>query len=233
MTNGNNLKKIWASEDTVVIVSDYTDSLNARNPTARRTYFSFTSDAGQYWGLTGIPVFDSNTAYPDMIPLVINGFRTISISGFGFSTGGYVAADVQLGSGSFTINALHTQGGAVISSPLTYPNLACAYARGDSLFFRKYDYSSNIFSSATFITLLQTNARYYIATSSNGQNVFIMWWNGSPAEFKARESTDSGNTFGAVFTVIPNTVNVNGTQVSPWYAADVVYKPGTTQPYVA
>lgn len=234
VTNGNNLKKIWASGDTVIITGDFTDSLNARTPTARRTLYQFSNDGGQFWQGYVMQVSDSNTAYPDMVPVLLSGRRTVTISGIGTFTGGYSAVDFQLGVSSFTISGIPPPGGGtVISSPIAYPNIACTYARGDSLFFRKYNYSTNLFSSAVLITLLQSNPRYYIATSSNGQNVFIMWWNSSPAELKARESTDSGNTFGPVFTVISNTVTVNGTQVSPWYAADVVYKPGTTQPFVA
>lgn len=60
-----------------------------------------------------------------------------------------------------------------------------------------------------------------------------MWWNSSPNELKARESTDGGNTFGSVVTVCPSSVNINGEIVTPWNAADVVYKPGTATPYAA
>lgn len=239
VTNGNNLRKIWVLGDTIIIAADYTDSINVSVPTARRTYYQVSYNGGVSWDLGYQPIIinNSTTAYPDLVPLMQFGSRTLGISGLGLTTGAYIGADVILGAGSFTHTPIPPPGPYMpaVSSALTSPSVGCLYAKSafDSLFFRKYNYSNSTFSAPVFITPLQPNARYYITTSSNGTNVFVMWWNSTPNELKARESTDGGNTFGAVMIVCPSTVNINGETVIPWYAADIVYKPGTTTPYTA
>lgn len=232
VTNGNNLRKIIVLGDTVIVACDYTDSLNSAIPTARRTYYQFSSNAGVSWQSNPILIISSTTAYPDMNPIIISGSRTLTVSGLGTPLGGYTSVELILGGGTFTNTGV--TGGPLESSLLAYPYIGCVSSNlvlRDSLFFRKFNYSNNTYSSPVFISLLQSNARYYLTTSTNGANVFIMWWNSTPNELKARESTDGGNTFGSVITVCSNTVNINGDIVSPWYAADLVYKPGTTTPY--
>jgi hypothetical protein len=60
-----------------------------------------------------------------------------------------------------------------------------------------------------------------------------MWWDSTASMLKARESSNAGSSFGATFTVAQSSFVVNGAQVTPWYCADVIYKPGTDTPYVA
>ena len=232
VTNGNNLKKIFVFGDTIVIASDFTDSLNSAISTARRTYYQFTTNYGVTWCSDPILVSNSTTAYPDMNPVIVSGSRTLTVTGLGLPLGGYSGVELILGVGVMTNTAI--TGGPLESSLIAYPYIGCVFsnlALRDSLFFRKFNYSTNTYSNPVFISLLQTNARYYITTSSNGTNVFIMWWNSTPNELKARESTDGGNTFGAVITVCPNLLTIIGESVTPWYAADLAYKPGTTTPY--
>ncbi|NOS85467.1 MAG: T9SS type A sorting domain-containing protein [Ignavibacteria bacterium] len=234
VTNGANLKKIFVLGDTIVIACDFTDSLNSSISTARRTYFNFSVNGGSYWETSGIYIMNSYTSYPDLNPVMLSGSRTVAVSGLGAPLGGFAGVDVILGAGSFTNTGI--TGGALESSLLSFPFLGCVSSNSvlqDSLFFRKFNYSTNQFSSPLFITTLQPNARYYITTSSNGTNVFIMWWNSTPNELKARESTNGGNTFGPEITVCPSSLLVNGDAVTPWYAADLCYKPGTTTPYAA
>lgn len=233
VTNGANLKKIFVLGDTVVIACDFTDSLNSTISTARRTFYQFSSNGGNTWQFP-VNIAVTTTAYPDLSPVILNSTRTLAVSGLGAPLGGFAGVDVILGAGSFTNTGVI--GGVLESSLLSFPFLGCVSSNSvlqDSLFFRKFNYSTNLFSSPLFITTLQPNARYYITTSSNGTNVFIMWWNSSPNELKARESTDGGNTFGPVITVCPSSLIINGDAVTPWFSADLCYKPGTTTPYAA
>lgn len=234
VTNGANLKKIFVLGDTIVIVCDFTDSLNSAISTARRSYCQFSTDNGDEWASSPILISNLTSAYPDLNPVMLSGSRTVAVSGLGAPLGGFAGVDVILGAGSFTNTGI--TGGALESSLLSFPFLGCISSNSvlqDSLFFRKFNYSTNSFSNPLFITTLQPNARYYITTSSNGTNIFIMWWNSSPNELKARESTDGGNTFGPVITVCPSNLVINGDAVTPWYAADLCYKPGTTALYAA
>lgn len=232
VTNGASLKKIFVLGDTVVIACDFTDSLNSTISTARRTFYQFSSNGGNTWQFP-VNIAVTTTAYPDLNPVILNSTRTLAVSGLGAPLGGYAGTELLLGAGVFTNTGVIS--GAVESSLLTYPFLGCVSSNSvlqDSLFFRRFNYSTNLFSSPLFITTLQPNARYYITTSSNGTNVFIMWWNSSPNELKARESTDGGNTFGPVITVCPSTLTAGGDAVTPWFSADLCYKPGTTTPFV-
>lgn len=232
VTNGANLKKIFVLGDTIVIACDLTDSLNSSISTSRRTYIQYSTDSGDEWASGPILISSLTSAYPDLNPVMLSGSRTVAVSGLGAPLGGFAGVDVILGAGSFTNTGI--TGGALESSLLSFPFLGCISSNSvlqDSLFFRKFDYSTNSFSNSLFITTLQPNARYYITTSSNGTNIFIMWWNSSPNELKARESTDGGNTFGPVITVCPSNLVISEDAVTPWYTADLCYKPGTTTPY--
>lgn len=237
VSNGNNLRKLWVLGDTVIVAADYTDSINASVPTARKTYYQVSYNGGVSWefGYQPILINNSTTAYPDLALLIISGSRTLGLSGLGGAYGAYIGVDVVLGAGSFTLyNAgpIGPQTPAVCCA-LSNVNVGYVYSKSDTLFYRTINCQTGVYSSAVVISILQPNARYYITSSSNGNNVFVMWWNSSPNELKARESTNGGNTFGAVMTVCPPSVNINGETVTPWYAADVVYKPGTTTLYAA
>jgi hypothetical protein len=89
------------------------------------------------------------------------------------------------------------------------------------------------YSILNYITILPPNSRYYITSNQLGTHVFVMWWNSLTNEIKYKRSTNSGNSFDTMSTVCPSLVNINGEMVTPTYAADVIYKPGTTTPYVA
>lgn len=60
-----------------------------------------------------------------------------------------------------------------------------------------------------------------------------MWNSVAPTSLIVRSSTDGGTTFGAPVTAITEGFTVNGTQVAPWFNADMIYKPGTTNLYMA
>lgn len=235
VSNGNNLRKLWVMGDTIIIAVDYADSMNASVSTARRTYYQYSTDGGIIWSSEAILITSAYTAYPDLAPLLISGGRTLGLSGLSGTYGAYIGVDAALGVGAFTFYNAGSIGPQTpaVCYPLNNINVGYAYSKSDTLFFRTINCQTGAYSSATVISIFQPNARYYITTSSNGTNVFVMWWNSSPNELKARESTDGGNTFGSVVTVCPSSVNINGETVIPWYAADVVYKPGTTTPYAA
>jgi hypothetical protein len=236
VTNGNNLKKLWVLGDTIIIACDYTDSLHAQSSSSRRTYYQASFDHGNTWFNDPIIVSNSYTAYPDLVPVISSGNRTMAVTGRGQISGGaYAAVDVILGAGAFIISNLPNPGsyGAIVSAPLSITNFACAYSSHDSLLFRTYNYINNSFSSnPLFISLFQTNSRYYIATNYNGSNIFVMWWEGSSHFMKGRESSNGGVTFGSEITIFSNSFNVEGDNVTAWFPADITYKPGTNVPCV-
>lgn len=235
VTNGNNLRKIIVLGDTVIVACDYTDSLNSQNATARRTYYQISYDGGDIWESSGLPVSNNYTAYPDIVPIRTGGDRTIAVSGLGSPTGAYIGVDVLLGAGSFTIYSAGPVGPyfPAVSTALLNPNVGYAFMKADTLLYRSINCQNGSYSFITIITILPPNSRYYIASNQLGTHVFVMWWNSQTHEIKGRRSTNSGNSFDTINTVCPSLVNINGDMVTPTYAADVIYKPGTTTLYAA
>lgn len=236
VTNGNNIRKIVALGDTIIAACDYTDSLNALNSSSRRTFYQISFNGGNTWVSNAIQVLNVYSAYPYINEAIISGYRTVCITGRGQVTGGaYASTDILLGAGSFTTTYLPFAGnnGAIVSAPLNSGLVACAYSKSDSLFFRTYNPVNNTFSPAPIlVSLFPTSSRYYISASYNGTNVFVMWWDASANSMKARESTNSGAAFGTVYTILTNNTNIEGDLVTPWFPADVTYKPGTNTPVV-
>jgi hypothetical protein len=236
VTNGNNLNKIVVLGDTVIIACDYTDSLNAQNSSSRRTFYQVSFNGGTTWFSDAIQVLNTYSGYPYINPVLVSNYRTITITGRGQVTGGaYAATDVILGAGSFTYTYLPNAGsnGAIVSSPLNNNLIACAYSKSDTLYYRTYNIITNTFSSTpVFVSLFPTNSRYYISAGYNSTNVFVMWWDAAVNTMKGRESTNSGTTFGSVYTILTNNTNIEGDLVTPWFPADVTYKPGTNTPVV-
>lgn len=235
VTNGDNLRKLWVLGDTIIIACDYTDSSHAQLSSARRTFYQASFDHGNTWFSDPVTVSNGYTAYPDLIPVVSFGNRTIAITGRGPVTGGaYAGVDVILGAGSFILSSLPNPGsyGAFVSAPLSSSNIAVAYFSHDSLLFRTYNYINYSFSpNPVFISLFQTNSRYYIASNSSGTNIFVMWWEGTSHYMKGRESSNGGTTFGSEITIFTNSVNIEGDMITSWFPADITYKPGTNIPF--
>lgn len=236
VTNGNNINKFVVLGDTMIAACDFTDSLNAQNGSSRRTYYQVPFDGGTTWLSDAVPVLNSYSAYPYINPVLISNNRTVTITGRGQVTGGaYAATDVLLGAGSFSYTYLPFPGsnGAIVSSPLNSNLISCAYSKSDTLYYRTYNTITNTFSSSpVFISLFPTNSRYYISAGYNSTNVFVMWWDAAVNTMKGRESTNSGTTFGSVYTILTNNTNIEGDIVTPWFPADVTYKPGTNTPVV-
>ncbi len=237
VTNGNNIRKLIVLGDTVVVSCDYTDSLNAQLSTARRSLYQVSYNGGVTWCVDPIIILNAYSAYPEILPVMLWGIRTVTITGRGLVNGGaYAGSDVQLWAGSITFATLPNAGsnGAIVSATLSSNSIACAYTKGDSLFFRTYNFVTNIFSpNPVFIAVCPTTSRYYIASNSSGTNVFIMWWDAALSQMKGKESTNGGTSFGPAVTILSNSANINGDMVTSWFPADVTYKPGTNMPCVA
>ncbi|NOS85468.1 MAG: T9SS type A sorting domain-containing protein [Ignavibacteria bacterium] len=236
VTNGNNINKLVVLGDTVIAACDFTDSLNAQNGSTRRTYYQVSFDGGTTWLLGAIMVLNTYSGYPYINPVFVSNNRTVTFTGRGQVTGGaYAATDVILAAGSFSYTYLPYQGsnGAIVSSPLNNNLISCAYSKSDTLYYRTYNPTTNTFSSPpVFVSLFPTNSRYYISAGFNSTNVFVMWWDASANTMKGRASTNSGTTFGSIYTILTNNTNIEGDLVTPWFPADVTYKPGTNTPVV-
>ncbi len=237
-TNGQNQRMLVVLGDTVIVAVQYTDSVNAQVSNSRTALYQVSTDGGQTWLSSPIEVAPRplGGAYPDIWPVMLNGTRTITISGRQFSPGsrGYAGIDVQLGAGSITTNLVPAPGADYFSCLLSGTNLGGVYQSGDTLFFRKYDYSTNTYGArlqiATPTAEIDANGRKICASSTNGQNVFAMWYvsTANAEKLAGKLSTDGGNTFGAMTTVMPTTYVANGDGTAPWFGMDLIYKPNST-----
>jgi len=239
-TNGNNLHRIWVSGDTVIVTVDQTDSANCQTSTARRSYYNFTTNNGVTWG-DAILVSTDGNAYPNLTPMVLSGSRTVVTSGRQFVSGarrGYVGYDVLLGAGSFTNTLVNTgSGGDNFAEPISSTVLGCGWLGGgtaDTIYFAKFNTATNTYSTPVpLFTGVPANARSYTA-SNGGNGVSVAYWNATaPTSLRVKSSTDGGTTFGSEVTAITEGFTVNGTPIAPWFNADMIYKPGTNNVYMA
>lgn len=240
-TNGNNLHRIWVSGDTVIVTVDQTDSANAQISASRKSYYQYTTDNGITWGSDAILVNADGNAYPNLTPMVITGSRTPVISGrqfAGTTRKGYVGVDVILGAGAFT-NTLTPTGGSLdnFGEPISASELGCGWLGGgsaDTIYYGKFNVTTNTYGTPQPVfTGVPTNGRSY--TAANGNNaVSIAYWNATaPTSLRVKSSTDGGSTFGSEVTIVTEGLTVNGTQIAPWFNNDIIYKPGTTNLYMA
>ncbi|MCC6864631.1 MAG: T9SS type A sorting domain-containing protein [Ignavibacteria bacterium] len=240
-TNGNNLHRIWLSGDTVIVSVDQTDSANAQTSTARKSYYQFTTNNGVTWGSDAILVGSDGNAYPNLDPMVLSGARTVVLSGRQFVAGarrGYVGSDVILGAGSFTNTLVNTgSGGDNFGGVLNATTLGCGWFGGgsaDTIYYANFDITTNTYSNPIVLfSGVPANGRQF--TAANGNNaVSVAYWNATaPTSIKVKSSTDGGTTFGSEVTAVTEGLVVNGTPIAPWFNADMIYKPGTTNLYMA
>ncbi|MCC7159413.1 MAG: T9SS type A sorting domain-containing protein [Ignavibacteria bacterium] len=237
-TNGQNQRMLVVLGDTVIVAVQYSDSTNAQISAGRTALYQVSFDGGLTWLTDPVVVAPQplGGAYPDIWPVVLNGTRTITISGRQFSSGskGYAGVDVQLTAGSVTTNIVPQPGSDYFSCLLSGTKIGGVYQSGDTLFFRKYDYSTNTYDSRLMLALptaeIDANGRKAIASSTDGQNVFAMWYVSTAGVEKlaGKLSTDGGNTFGTMTTVMPTTFVANGDETSPWFGMDLTYKPNSS-----
>lgn len=239
-TNGNNPRMLSVLGDTVIVACSYIDSTNAATSAGRVIYYQVSYDGGLTWLtepvlLSPLPL---GGAYPDIVPVISSGLRTVVITGRQFSGGsrGFASVDVTLGAGSFTGSLVPAPGSDFFSCWLSSTEIGGTYQSPDTIWYRKYNYTNDTWSGKLMVAVpptevATTNARKMIASSTNGQNITIIWYNGSAApddRISAKTSTDGGTSFGAIQTVLPSTLTVNGDVVTPWFGMDIIYKPNTT-----
>jgi len=186
-------------------------------------------------------VSTGGNAYPDIVPIISSGQRSISISGRQFVPGtrkGYVGTDVVLNAGSFTNTTNSGRGSDNFSAMINSNSLACAYINfydnttSDSLWFARFNTVNNTFQNVNLVTgdplNIATNIRQYVAANSN-QNVAIAWWYPTaPTKLFMKESVNNGTSFGGVVNIVTSGYTVNGDQIAPWFGADLIYKPNST-----
>ncbi len=234
VTNGNNLKKLWVSGNDIIVGADQTDSLNASHTASRHSYFNYSQNGGLTWEfMSGNPiVYDRNSAYLDFNYIYVSGLYTLASTGryyppSGTSTG-YAATDLALGIGVFTV-IQNTEAKDIFSYRLMPDKLACVFKSftGDSLFYARYNNATHLFELPKVLlgANIGSGMRYFIATNDSA-DIYVMWW--VPATFEyammGRRSTDGGLTFGSSQTIMTWDNYVNGDEVYPWPAGDIVYK---------
>jgi hypothetical protein len=236
-TNGNNTHRIWVKADTVIATVDQTDSANAQLSTARRSFYQVSYNNGSTWEADAIMVSTDGNAYPDLQPMVLAGNRTVVMTGRQFDGAGtrhgYTGVDVLLGAGSFTNTIVGNNGSDNFGMPINANELGCGWLGGlpsDSIFYGKFNINTNTYSGTLLISAgVPASARQYTATNRN-QNVAVAWWKSvAPTSLVYRESNNNGTSFGAETPIMTEGIVVNGTPVAPWFNADMIYKPGTTQ----
>jgi Secretion system C-terminal sorting domain len=237
-TNGQNQRLVSVLGDTVLICTSYTDSANARVSNGRVLYYQISYDGGLTWEADPVLVqaLPGGGAYPDIHPVFVSGNRTVAISGRNFQPGsrGFVGVDVLLGAGAFTNTTIPAVGADYFTCMLSSTELGGVYQSGDTLFFRKFNYTNNTYGTRQVIAMptaeIDANGRKCVASSTNGQNVFAMWYVSTAGVEKlaGKLSTDGGSTWGAMQTVMPTTYTVGGDVTTPWFGMDVTYKPNST-----
>jgi hypothetical protein len=235
VTNGNNLRRIWVFNDTVIVFADWTDSLNAQNTTARKTFYQYSCDGGFMWEPAPVMVTQLGSAYPDAYPFKFTE-NSVVVTGRRFVSGisrGYAGVELFLGAGTFFITLVPAPGKDYFSSKLSSNMLGGTFLMGDTLFYVPFNCATSTFGSQKLMALppysIDINSRHYITASYIGQNVFVMWWVSTVGNVRmmGRESMNGGVTFGNEFTILPFNTIIHGNAVSAWFGADLIYKPGT------
>jgi len=231
VTNGNNLRKVAVFGDTVVVSADYLDSAAALN--TRTIRYNVSYDGGLTWGTDVLIVSTTDKmAYGDMSPVLLSIGRSVAISGRQYAPGSraFASVDLSIGLGVITYTLNPNAGQDYFSQNLNANELGGMCRSNDSLYFIKYNYVSTSYSTKSLVAATpdaDASSRWSSTMSSNGQGVFGMWYlSVAPEEYKGRESTDGGATFGSIFTILP-TGMLDGDSVTPWLNLDPIYKPGT------
>ncbi len=236
VTNGNNLHRIWVSGDTVIVTGDQADSANSQISNARQSFYQYTFNNGVTWN-DAIQMSPDGNAYPDLIPVVLTGARTVAMTGrkfIGTVRRAYTGVELVLGVGSITIS-LGPTGGSVdnFGALMTSTDIGCGWmgaAPSDSIYYGKFNVNTNSYSGVQLLwSAVPANARTFTAANKN-QNVSIAYWNAAaPTKLIYRESTNNGTSFGTENTIFTEGTVINGTAIAPWFNVDMIYKPGTTQ----
>jgi len=234
-TNGNNQRKVVVLGDTVIVCNEILDSASAQTLTARKIFYQVSTDGGLTWYSDPIQWLTQSNAYPDMWPVIGTVGRTITISGREYAPGsrGYTGMDVQLGAGSVTSTLIPVIGSDYFTWPISANQLAGVYQQTDSLLFRKFNFITSTYDAPQVLALpsteITTGARKMIAVSSNGQNIFVMWYVSTAGSEKlsGRLSTNGGTTFGPIQTIIQNGYTLGSDVMRPFVSMDLVYKPNS------
>ncbi|HJY64147.1 MAG TPA: T9SS type A sorting domain-containing protein, partial [Ignavibacteria bacterium] len=236
-TNGNNQRKVVVLGDTVIVCNEILDSLTAQTLTARKIFYQVSFDGGLTWYSEPVPWLSQSNSYPDMWPVMGTAGRTITISGREYLTPsgsrGYTGIDVTLGAGSVTSTLLPI-GGDYFTWPFSSNQHAGINQSGDTLLFRKFNFITSTYDAPQVLAMPPTDitagARKMIAASTNGQNIFVLWFVNEVGSEKisGRLSTDGGTTFGANQTIMQTGYSIGGDVMQPWVSFDLIYKPNST-----
>jgi hypothetical protein len=238
VTNGNNLRKVIVLGDTVVVTGDYLDS-NFTALSERVIRYNVSYDAGLTWETNALVVSTTdNQAYGVVTGILTSSGRSVAITGRQYAGGsrGFGGTDLLIGLGIFTYS-LNPEpnreyvGSLKSSSLLGGTNLST----NDTVYYFNFDYTSNTFVNGSKVLLSAPpennfeNTRQTSAVSTDGQNVFAMWWNGTADQesLAGKESTNGGTSFGSSFIIQPYHYIADGDTLYAWFGMDAIYKPNT------
>lgn len=237
VTNGNNLRKVIVLGDTVVVTGDYLDS-NFTALSERVIRYNVSYDAGSTWETNALTVSTTDNQAYGVVSGVITTGRTVAITGRQYAGGsrGFGGTDLLIGLGIFDYSLNLAPQREYVGDKLTSTLLGGTnLSTNDSVFYNEFDYTTNTFSAGSKVLIVAppenstTNTRQTSAVSSNGQNVFAMWWDGNTDQesLAGKESTNGGTSFGSTFTIQPYHYIADGDTLYAWFGIDAIYKPNT------
>lgn len=238
VTNGNNLRKVIVLGDTVVVTADYLDS-NFAALSERVIRYNVSYDGGLTWETNALTVSTTDNQAYGVATGVITTLRTVAITGRQYAGGsrGFGGTDLILGLGNFNYSlnpppSREYVGHLMSGTELGGTNLST----NDSVFFIKHNYTNSTFDAGSRVLVVEpptetstTNTRQTSAISSDGQNVFVIWWNGTADQesLAGKESTNGGTSFGSAFIMQPYHYIADGDTLYAWFGIDAIYKPNT------
>ena len=253
VTNGKNMSNMWVFGDTLIVAYFGADSTDPTGATSRVAFYIVSEDGGSTWGspnaMTTLPV---RSAYPDLDPYIGGTGRNVALSGRYYAPAGSrggAFTDAFFNLGSITATYVPNDGTDFFSHFLNGNFIGGISSitdggSSDTLNFWKFDVSGNSFSSPFVIVApgadIGDNVRYHCVADESGNNIFALWWNDGSVttdQLNYRMSSDGGSTWGAISHIMDLAGGINnmigGDSVIPYVSNEVVFKPGTSDPYVA
>lgn len=250
VTNGNSIRACYVLGDTIIVSFVIADSLDPTGTTSRHAIYNVSFDNGASWSASHIKITTPPTrsCYPDINPFIGSFGRNVVFTGREYvplGRGGAAWIESFLGGGIIASYLAPGDGKDMFSYLIPGNKIACAYSTTvtspvgqDTLNYNTFDYINNTYGSRLILATppgeIGEDARQYIA--AEGNNVTVMWWDHTGTvtnNISYRQSTDGGTTFNAKASWLTQGDTFNGDSVTPWFGADVIYKPGTSNIYAA
>jgi hypothetical protein len=247
VTNGNSIRACYVLGDTIIVSFVISDSLDPTGATSRHAIYNVSFNNGATWPPSHIKITTPPTrsSYPDINPFIGTFGRNVVFNGRQYVPLGRAGAawiESFLGGGIISSYLVPGDGRDMFCYQISGNFIGCSYSTslpaGDTLNYNTFDYINATYGSRLIIATppgeIGANARQFIA--AEGNDVTVMWWNnneGVSNKMSYKQSTDGGSTFNTMASWLTQGDVFNGDSVTPWFGADIIYKPGTSDVYAA